>query len=305
MNIPVQTQVAVSEESRMRPDWLDIAEYPFTSRFININGETIHYVDEGQGEILLMVHGTPVWSFLYRHTIKELSGRYRCIALDHLGFGLSGKPMNADYSPEAHAERLALFVHQLGLTNITLITQDFGGPISLDFASRNAGLIKRLVIANSWMWLLPRLEQGGKLFTTRLGKWLYVRYGFSAKVMIPQSFANRSLLTKHIHAHYLKPLATPSERESTYALVRSFTTTHDWYKDISERQKSLADKPVLMLWGMKDKFVPYSIMAPLWNEVWQNVEWQEFAEVGHFVEEEAPALVTTAIETFLLKHPIV
>lgn len=295
--------VNTSQARAKRPEWLDSAEYPFESRFVDIRGDRMHYVDEGQGEVLLMVHGTPVWSFLYRHSIKDLSKRYRCIALDHLGFGLSDKPLDADYSPEAHAERLALFVGKLGLRNITLITQDFGGPISLDFASRSPDVIKRLVIANSWMWLHPRLEKGGKLFATRLGKWLYLRYGFSAKVMIPQSFGNTSLLTKHIHAHYLKPLSTPRERESTYALVRSFTTTHDWYNRIGERQKNLADKPVLMLWGMKDKFVPHHIMAPLWNEVWNNVEWQEIPEAGHFIEEEAPILVTRAIETFLLKHP--
>lgn len=284
-----------------QPSWLHTHEYPFMSRFQALDGNRLHYVDEGQGEVLLMVHGTPVWSFLYRHCIKRLSQNYRCIALDHLGFGLSDKPMEGDYRPEAHAKRLEQFVAALGLEQITLITQDFGGPISLDFAGRNPDKIKRLVIANSWMWLLPRLEQGGKLFHSALGRWLYLRYGFSAKFMIPQAYGNKKLLTKEIHRHYLEPLSTPKTRLSTYALVQSFTNTHEWYKGIEERQKALADKPVLMIWGMKDAFVPYSLMAPLWRKVWNNLTWKDVPEAGHFVEEEAPDEVLQALEEFIRK----
>jgi haloalkane dehalogenase len=84
---------------RMKPDWLDQNEYPFESQYLNVEGGRLHYIDAGEGEVLLFVHGTPSWSFEYRNIIKGLSGSYRCIALDHIGFGLSDKPEDYDYSP--------------------------------------------------------------------------------------------------------------------------------------------------------------------------------------------------------------
>jgi pimeloyl-ACP methyl ester carboxylesterase len=295
-----------TSHSHELPSWLDRKEFPFASRFMDIDENSqhysLHYIDEGQGEVLLFVHGTPVWSFLYRHCIKRLSAHYRCVALDHLGFGLSDKPHNADYSPEAHSRRLEIFIQKLGLENITIITQDYGGPISLDYAGRHAENVVRFVIANSWMWSLPRMEQGGKLFSNALGKWLYLRYGFSAKVMIPQAFGDKKNLSRSIHQHYLNPLNTPQNRMGTFGLVKALANNHAWYRGIEERQKALADKPVLMLWGMKDRFVPHSLMMPLWKQVWNNAEYIEFTEAGHFVEEEAPERVCKEIEHFLAKN---
>lgn len=285
--------------STSQPLWLNRVEYPFTSRFVSINGHSMHYVDEGQGEVLLMVHGTPVWSFLYRHCIKRLSAHYRCVALDHLGFGLSDKPGNADYTPQAHAERLATFVEALGLKNITIITQDYGGPIALDYAVHHAGNVRRVVVANSWMWSVPQMEQGGKLFNNALGKWLYLRYGFSAKVLIPQAFGNKRNLLPEIHAHYLAPLNTPANRVATFALVQALAGNGAWYGMLSEKSAALADKPVLMLWGMRDRFVPASQLLPLWKKLWKNARYVEIEQAGHFVEEEAPERVAEEIERFL------
>jgi haloalkane dehalogenase len=282
-----------------KPTWLNTKEYPFTSHFITIEGHSIHYVDEGQGEVLLMVHGTPVWSFLYRHCIQRLSARYRCVALDHLGFGLSDKPSNGDYTPQAHAERLATFVEALGLKNITIITQDYGGPIALDYAVHHAENVRRIVIANSWMWALPQMEQGGKLFNNALGKWLYLRYGFSAKVLIPQSFGDKRNLSPEIHAQYLAPLNTPANRIATFAFVQALSSNGDWYTMLNEKSKDIASKPVLMLWGMRDRFVPAAQLLPLWKKLWTNARYVEIDHAGHFVEEEAPERVAEEIERFL------
>src|SRR5690349_13971508 len=109
------------------PIWLDREEFPFTSRtFAHADGN-MHYIDEGAGEVLLFVHGTPDWSFGFRHLIKAFRGSHRCVAIDHLGFGLSDKPMNADYRVAGHEQRLQAFIAHLGLKNVTLIVTDFGG----------------------------------------------------------------------------------------------------------------------------------------------------------------------------------
>jgi len=295
----VSKEVVIAKFTTQKDGWLDRKEYPFLSKYIGIDKHSIHYVDEGEGEVLLMVHGTPVWSFLYRHCIRRLSAKYRCVAIDHLGFGLSDKPGNADYSPQAHAERLDAFIKALDLRNITIITQDYGGPIALDYAVNHAENVRRLILANSWMWSLPQMEQGGRLFNNALGKWLYLRYGFSPKVMIPHAFGDKSKLLPEIHAHYLKPLDTAENRIATFALVQALTGNKKWYDMLGEKSKSIADKPVLMLWGLQDRFVPATQLLPLWKKLWTNAQYVELAHAGHFVEEEDPERVVGEIERFL------
>jgi hypothetical protein len=94
----------------MKPDWLDQNEYPFESQYLNVEGDRLHYIDAGEGEILLFVHGTPSWSFEYRNIIKDLPGSFRCIAIDHIGFGLFDKPEDYGYSPGKHSKNLGLMV---------------------------------------------------------------------------------------------------------------------------------------------------------------------------------------------------
>src|SRR5262245_53355037 len=132
------------------PSWLDRDAYPFQNRYLPTRYGRVHYIDEGQGEPILFVHGTPTWSFEYRHLVRSLRRTHRCIALDHLGFGLSERPADFGYRPEDHAETLREFCDGLGLDAFTLVVHDFGGPIGLPLAL--AGHARRLVILNSWMW---------------------------------------------------------------------------------------------------------------------------------------------------------
>lgn len=108
--------------------WLDTRAYPFTRRRWACPEGTLSYIDEGQGEVLLFVHGTPSWSFEFRHVIAAMRESHRCVAIDHLGFGLSDKPVGGAYRPEDHARRLQAFVQALDLRGVTLVVHDFGGP---------------------------------------------------------------------------------------------------------------------------------------------------------------------------------
>src|SRR4051812_20025305 len=118
----------------MPPPWLDTEAYPFAPHYVALRQGRVHYVDEGSGPVMLLVHGTPTWSFEYRHLIRAFSARFRVIAPDHLGFGLSDRPQRFSYSPEAHAEVLREFVSALGLSDVFLVVHDFGGPIGLPLA---------------------------------------------------------------------------------------------------------------------------------------------------------------------------
>ena len=115
----------------MIPAWVDRREYPFEPRGLDVEGGRLSYVDEAEGAPIVIVHGTPTWSFLYRHLIRELSPRYRCLAPDHLGFGLRDRPADWSYRPEDQARNLAWFIETLGVKDRTLMVHDYGGPIGL------------------------------------------------------------------------------------------------------------------------------------------------------------------------------
>ena len=111
--------------------WLNKSLYPFENHYIQLSSGKMHYVDQGKGDVILFVHGSPTWSFLYRDFISSMSKKYRCIAIDHIGFGLSEKPEDFDGKPQSHSKNLTSFIKKLDLKEITLVVHDFGGPIGI------------------------------------------------------------------------------------------------------------------------------------------------------------------------------
>ncbi|MEP5111227.1 MAG: alpha/beta fold hydrolase, partial [Ekhidna sp.] len=193
--------------------WVDTTLYPFENKFLRLEAGNMHYVDEGKGEIILFVHGTPTWSFLYRDFVKELSKEYRCIAIDHLGFGLSDKPDSIPGTPEWHSQNLSEFIRKLDLQNTTLVVHDFGGPIGLAAGIENSERIKKVVLFNSWLWATDQKKEAQKIDKTInswLGKFLYLNMNFSPKVLLKKGFANKKNLSKEVHQQYIKPFPDKS-----------------------------------------------------------------------------------------------
>ncbi|PSP88491.1 hypothetical protein BRC90_07015 [Halobacteriales archaeon QS_4_69_34] len=167
-----------------RPDWIDPEQYPFDSNHADLDAGRLHYVDEGEGRPVLMLHGNPTWSFLYRHLLRGLSEDYRCIAPDYLGFGLSEKPRDFSYRPAAHADVVEEFIEELGLAELTLVVHDWGGPIGCRYAVENPGNVHSLVVMNTFCWPVERdlyLKAFGGLLGSRLGKLLITRRNFFAR----------------------------------------------------------------------------------------------------------------------------
>ena len=128
----------------------NLPDFPFEPHYVKINGMRVHYLDEGQGGIILCLHGEPTWSFLYRKMIPPLSKNHRVITMDFVGFGRSDKyPVMEDYSFQMHRDTLIGFIHELGLGGITLVVQDWGGLIGLTVASQMPEYFSRLVIMNT------------------------------------------------------------------------------------------------------------------------------------------------------------
>lgn len=129
----------------MDKSWINKEEYPFKENFLDLAVGKMHYVDEGNGKPIVFVHGNPGWSFEFRKQIKALSVTNRCIAVDHIGFGLSDKPYEWNYLPESHAENFAALMDSLNLSNITLVVSDWGGPIGLSYALKHSKKIDTTV----------------------------------------------------------------------------------------------------------------------------------------------------------------
>lgn len=277
------------------------AEYPFTSRWATLaGGERLHYVDEGSGPGLLFVHGTPTWSFEWRHLIGALSPNYRCIAPDHLGFGLSDRPPDASYAPESHAARLRELVELLDLRDVTLVVHDFGGIIGLPLAVET-GRVTRLVVINSWMWNLgddAAVRRAGRIFGGTFGRLLYERFNFSLRVIMPAAFADRKRLTPELHGRYLAPFADRRSRGLVlWPLARSLAHASPHSERLWERRSALAGMPALIVWGTKDPAVkPHHLER--WRGALPHAEVVTL-EAGHWPHEEMPDAVRDVVAAFL------
>lgn len=281
--------------------WLDREEYCFTSRYTNIDGQQMHYIDEGSGEVILFIHGTPSWSFDYRKVIMNLRRDYRCVAFDHIGFGLSGKPAAYNYSLVQHVQNLEAFVQALQLDNITLVVHDFGGPIGLEYALRFPDKVRQVVALNTWTGSSegdPDFEKFKKILRSPLLPFLYKRLNFSPAYLLPKSFADKKNLPARIHRHYKKPFRNAGEREGALAFARSLLNDQQWFENQWKRRAILKNKRFLLIWGMKDGFVKENMLLRL-EEAFPLHSSERLANTGHFPQEESPEEVIAAMRNWL------
>jgi len=285
----------------MRQHWLDLQEYPFTSHYLDISGHKLHYIDEGQGETILFVHGTPSWSFDFRNIIKNLRTRYRCIAIDHIGFGLSDKPGQYDYSTQNHSKTLEAFVLQKQFSHITLVVHDFGGPIGLNFAIRNPALIKKIVILNSWLWSSnddPDFIRFSRIIKNPLLPFLYRYLNFSPRYILPMSFGDHKL-PKRLIKQYIRPFGNINQRNGVLAFAKSLLNDQDWFEELWNKRQAISAKPTLLIWGMKDIVIKPHHLTKFQNG-FTNTKTVQLKTCGHFPQEEQPDIVAKSIGEFML-----
>lgn len=267
----------------MIPGWVDRREYPFEPRELDVEGGRLSYVDEGEGAPIVMVHGTPTWSFLYRHLIRELSPRYRCVAPDHLGFGLSDRPADWSYRPEDQGRNLARLIETLGLKDITLAVHDYGGPIGLAYALDHPENVRRLVLFNTWMWSFAgdrRVAWPARILGGRLGRYLYEKRQFSVRVMLRHAVADRRRYTREVEQHYLQAL----DGHATWIYARELLGSGAWFDSLWVRRDRIARIPTILIWGMKDP--AFARYLPRWRQVFEQAEVVQLADCGHAPPEE-------------------
>lgn len=285
----------------MTDDWqLTTDLYPFEHHYLDVGPGRLHYIDEGSGPAVVLVHGTPTWSFLYRHLIRDLSRDHRVIAIDHLGFGLSEKPEGWSYRPEDHARNLEVLLEHLAPGEVTLVVHDFGGPIGLSYAHRHPERVRALVLFNTWCWSLrgTPTERVSKVMGGPLGRLLYERLNLSPRVLLKAAFGDKSKLPREVHRHYTAPFPTPASRRGPWVLARELIGSSEWYDSLWQGRERFADKPTLILWGMKDPAFGRDALER-WKTTLPHARTVEFPDAGHFVQEEAPEEAAREIRAFL------
>jgi len=261
----------------------------------------MHYIDEGTGAPIVFVHGNPAWSFEFRHQIRSLSSGHRCIAADHLGFGLSDKPFGFSYLPAEHAANLELLLKSLDLSDVTLVVQDWGGPIGLSYALNHPDLVRNLAISNTWMWSVSR-NLLFRLFSAvmggPIGRYRIRTSNYFVRSAMPGAYGDRSKLTPAIHAQYLNALPTPEDRKGCWVFPREIIHSSKWLSSLWGQRDRIVQKRVLLSWGMKDVGFGKSVLQR-WTRLFPQASVVCYPGVGHWLAEERPDEFTDAIRNFV------
>jgi pimeloyl-ACP methyl ester carboxylesterase len=282
--------------------------YPFDSHFVEVAGCRTHYVDESpknapDSPTLLFVHGNPTWSFHWRQLVLGLGPKYRCVAPDHLGCGLSDKPRHL-LSLADHIDNLVAFVERLDLRNVTLVAQDWGGAIGLGAMLRLPEHFQRIVLFNSgafppayipWRIRACRIPLVGQLAVQGANVF--------SRAALRMTLARRNRLDRDVAAGYLAPYDSWRNRRAVYGFVKDIPAgpRHPTWRTLAEIESllpTLANRPALLIWGLRDWcFRPDCLER--FRHAWPRAEVHPLADVGHWVVEDAPEEVLSILEEFL------
>lgn len=268
--------------------------YPFASRWFDTSAGRMHYIDEGSGTPILFCHGNPTWSFLYRGIVARLRDRFRCVAVDYLGFGLSDHPDGYGYTIEEHARTTGELVDHLGLDGFIVMGQDWGGPVSTAVATERAARVSGVILGNTWFWP-PSLSF--RLFSRFMGTALMQRKiledNFFVERIMPLSSART--LSERERSHYRDVQPSAAARRGVAVMPKQIVGATPLLERLSrDVPEKLGSKPVLITWGMRDVgFRPG--MIPRMRAAFSDVVVVELPRAKHYIQEDAPAEIAQAI----------
>jgi len=285
------------------------SEYPFEPHFLDVDGGSLHYIDEGprDGEVLLFLHGNPTWSFLWRNLVRGLSERYRCVAPDHIGCGLSDKPQEWDYRLAQHVANVERLVAHLGLSRITLVVHDWGGAIGFGLAERRPELIARAVAMNTAAFTGLKAPLRIRACRIPLFGTLAVR-GLNAFARAASFMASERGLAPLAKKGLLAPYGNWQDRIATLRFVEDIPLSADHPSrttllGIERGLERLRERPLCLIWGERDWcFTP--AFRREWERRFPSAESHKVDDAGHWVTEDAPAQVLEWIRSFLSRHPL-
>lgn len=295
---------------------MPLSNYPFAGHFHEVRpGIRMHYLDEGprDGEVLLMLHGNPSWSYYWRHLVLALRERWRCIVPDHVGMGLSDKPCDADYRytlASRVADLESLLAH-LGIDRrITLVVHDWGGMIGFGWALGHMPAVRRLVLLNTAAFPLP--PEKPLPWQLRLGRnsrfgAVLIR-GLNAFAQGAARFGVRRRMPAAERRALVSPYDSWAHRIATLRFVQDIPLGPDdpaWalVAQSAEHLHAYADRPCFIGWGMRDFVFDHHFLDRFTREL-PNAEVLHLPEGGHYVLEDEHETLVPAIRDFLERHPL-
>ncbi|WP_434926685.1 alpha/beta fold hydrolase [Shewanella sp. HL-SH2] len=285
---------------------------PFESHFLDRNGHQLHYINEGQGEPVVMVHGNPSWCYYFRNLVSALSANNQCIVPDHIGCGISDKPNDPDYDYTLNnrIDDLEALLDSLGITeNITLVCHDWGGMIGTGFAARHPERIKRLVYLNTAAFHLPQSKPFPWALwicrETLLGT-LLVRGLNAFSSAASYVGVKRKPMDKAVREAYVAPFNSWKNRISTIRFVQDIPLkpgdrNFGLVTGIGDSLTKFADVPTLICFGLQDFVFDKHFLAE-WRVRMPHAEVHEFADCGHYILEDASDDVIELIQGFIKQN---
>jgi pimeloyl-ACP methyl ester carboxylesterase len=283
------------------------AEYPFASRWLDLDGVRCHYLDEGPRDApaVVMLHGNPTWSFYYRTLIPALSRRHRVVVPDHVGCGLSDKPQDYPYRLEQHVRNVETLVGALGLGRLTLVLHDWGGPIGMGYAVRHPDAVARFVVFNTAAFHLPRLPLRITMCRWPLVGPLAIRgaNGF-ARLALRWAVVHRERITPAVRAGYLAPYDGWANRVAVLRFVQDIPLEHTHpsravVDRIEAGLEGLRGHPMLIVWGAKDFCFTVRDALAGWRTRFPQAEVCVIDDAGHYVVEDAHERIGPRLAEFL------
>ncbi|MCL6619146.1 alpha/beta fold hydrolase [Thermomonas hydrothermalis] len=296
-------------------------DYPFTPHRFEVRpGIAMSFLDEGprDGEVVVMLHGNPSWSYYWRHLVLGLRDRYRCIVPDHVGMGLSDRPDDGpqaqpryDYTLQSRIDDLAALLQHLGIDGpVTLALHDWGGAIGFGWALRDPARVRRLIITNTGAFPLP----AGKRFPrrlalgrdSRLGGWLIRRFNLFARGAAHLGTVRR--LPKAVRAAYSQVYDGWDRAIATVRFMQDIPL-HDGdramplVQAMAQALPGYADRPALLAWGLRD-FVFDQHFLDGFRAALPQAEVHAFADAGHYVLEDKHEVLVPRMRAFLQQHPL-
>ena len=288
--------------------------YPFKSRYMNLDGLKYHFVDEGSGDPIIMIHGNPTWSFYYRNLIKELSPKFRTIAVDHIGCGLSDKPdiKTYDYRLKSRVNDLKTLLEYLDLKEkLTLVVHDWGGIIGMAYAVKHPERVKRIIIMNTAAFFPP----GNKKLPLRLRiirnvypLASFAVLGFNLFAYSALFMATQKGLAKDIKLGLIAPYNSWKNRIATLKFVQDIPLSekdpsYSIVKHVDKNLHKLSAIPMLICWGSHDFVFDLSYLSE-WQRRFPDSEVHTYSDGGHYILEDEPKKVCLLVKNFLARHPV-
>ena len=272
--------------------------FPFESRWLESSVGRVHYIDEGAGRPILFLHGNPTWSFLDRGIVIRLKRRYRCVAIDYPGFGLSERPEDYDYTPAEHADVVRELVRELDLSDLTIMGQDWGGPIGMRVALDELPRMRALVMGNTWYWPLDAWQMKAFAYVMSMDpvQSMILNKNFFVERVMPLGVKHE--LADEVLQHYRDAQPTPKSRIGVAELPRQLLDSSEWLADVEEGVRSaLGNVPLLLTWGLHDIAFPRRYMERFREDF--RLARVHRLDAKHYIQEDAPAEISEAIDGFL------